>query len=102
MLHIDWAENGEIQIPSEVQSAFYGGRMHYNLHTGYKYSKDDAGGFVSLSLYNNHKAEAIFTALDPTISELVSNGKEEIFSFLFVDPSFMCYPLAQLCNELET
>ena len=57
MLQVDWAENGEVVVPGEVQSAFYGGRLNYNLHTGYQYSKENSGGFVSLSDYNNHKAE---------------------------------------------
>lgn len=55
MLQVDWAENGQVIVPGEVQSAFYGGRLSYNLHTGYQYTKDNAGGFVSLSDFNNHK-----------------------------------------------
>jgi hypothetical protein len=84
MLQIDWAENGTVVVPSEVQSAFYGGRLSYNLHTGYKYSNNDSGGFVSLSLFNNHKAEAISTALDPTVKKLVDEGKTKL---IFVSDS---------------
>ena len=84
MLQIDWAENGTVVVPSEVQSAFYGGRLSYNLHTGYKYTNDDSGGFVSLSLFNNHKAEAISTALDPTVKKLVDEGKTKL---IFVSDS---------------
>jgi hypothetical protein len=84
MLQVDWAENGEVIVPAEVQSAFYGGRLNYNLHTGYQYTKDDAGGFVSLSSYNNHKAEAIHTALEPTVKKLVEEGKSKI---IFVSDS---------------
>ena len=78
MLQIDWAENGEVTVPGEVQSAFYGGRLNYNLHTGYQYTQTNSGGFVSLSDYSNHKAEVIFTALDSTINKLVLEGKSEI------------------------
>ena len=84
MLQVDWAENGTVVVPSEVQSAFYGGRLSYNLHTGYKYTQDDSGGFVSLSLYNNHKAEAIRTALEPTVKKLVDEGKTKL---IFVSDS---------------
>ena len=78
MLQVDWAENGEVVVPGEVQSAFYGGRLHYNLHTGYQYTQTNSGGFVSLSDFSNHKAEAIFVALDPKIEELVEGGKTDI------------------------
>ena len=78
MLQVDWAENGTIITPDEAQSAFYGGRANYSIHTGYQYSKNNSGGFASLSDENNHKAEAIHAALDPKIKELVEEGFREI------------------------
>ena len=53
MLQVDWAENGQIILPNEVQSGYFGGRDVYSLHTGYEYSKENSGGFVSLSDENN-------------------------------------------------
>lgn len=78
MLQVDWAENGTIIVPNEAQSAFYGGRANYSIHTGYQYAKEKSGGFASLSDENDHKAEAIHTALNPKIKELVENGFKEI------------------------
>ena len=78
MLQVDWAENGEVIVPGEVQSAFYGGRLNYSLHTGYQYTQTNSGGFVSLSDFSNHKAEAIYAALDSKIKQLVDEGKSEI------------------------
>ena len=49
MLHVDWAENGTIIVPNEIQTAFYGGRTNYSMHSGYQYAKENSGGFVSLS-----------------------------------------------------
>ena len=84
LLQVDWAENGQIVLPNEVQSAYYGGRKNYSLHTGYQYSKHESGGFVSLSDENNHKAEAISAALEPKIKQLVEKGFKE---FVFVSDS---------------
>ena len=67
MLQVDWAENGQIILPNEVQSGYFGGRDVYSLHTGYEYSKENSGGFVSLSDENNHKAEAFNAAMEPKI-----------------------------------
>ena len=78
MLQVDWAENGVIIVPDEAQSAFYGGRFNYSIHTGYEYSKENCGGFASLSDENNHKAEAIHAALDPKIEQLSQKGIKEI------------------------
>ena len=78
MLQVDWAENGVIITPDEAQSAFYGGRTNYSLHTGYQYSKENSGGFASLSDENDHKAEAIHAALDPKIKQLAEKGIKEI------------------------
>ena len=61
-IHVDWAENIEIQVPGEIQSAYFSHRS-ISIHTGYLYSKQDSGGFVSLSDSNCHKAEAIHAAL---------------------------------------
>ena len=43
-LHMDGAENLEIKIPGEVQSAFFS-HTSISLHTGYLYSKEDSCGF---------------------------------------------------------
>ena len=72
-LHMDWAENLEIKIPGEVQSAFFS-HTSISLHTGYLYSKEDSGGFVSLSDDGCHKAEAIHTAIKPVIEKLIERG----------------------------
>ena len=40
MLQVHWAENGILITPNEAQSAFYGGRGNWSLHTGYQYSKE--------------------------------------------------------------
>ena len=77
MLQNDWAENGEILVPEEVQSVYYGGRKNFSCHTGYQYSKEDSGGFVSLSDVNDHKAEAIHAG--PTIEKLVEKGFDEFY-----------------------
>ena len=91
MLHFDWAEMGQIILPNEVQNAYFGGRVGYSLHTGYEYSKDNSGGFVSLSDETNHKAEAIHCALEPKIKQLVERGIKE---FIFVSDS----PISQYRN----
>jgi hypothetical protein len=78
MLQVDWAENGEVLVPEEVQSSFFGGRTQYSVHTGYQYTKEDSGGFVSLSDENDHRAEAIHAALEPTIKKLAEKGFKEI------------------------
>ena len=78
MEHVDWAENGQIVLPNEVQSAYFGGRVNFSLHTGYEYSKDKSGGFVSLSDENNHKAEAIAAAMEPKMKELAERGIKEV------------------------
>ena len=78
MLQVDWAENGILITPNEAQSAFYGGRGNWSIHTGYQYSKEICGGFVSMSDKKNHKAEAIHAALGPKIKELAETGYKEI------------------------
>ena len=65
-LHIDWAENLDIKIPGEVQSAFFSNTF-ISIHTGYLYSAEDSGGFAALSDCKNHKAEAIHTAIQPML-----------------------------------
>ena len=91
MLHVDWAENGTIIVPNEIQTAFYGGRTNYSIHSGYQYAKENSGGFVSLSDDPNHRAEAIKAALDPKVKHLVENGFKEI---IFVSDS----PISQYRN----
>ena len=76
-LHMDWAENLEIKIPGEVQSAFFS-HTNISIHTGYLYSKADSGGFVSLSDVPNHRAEAIHAAIKPMVEKLVSSGIKHI------------------------
>ena len=76
-IHMDWAENLEIKIPGEVQSAFFS-HTSVSLHTGYVYSNEDSGGFVSLSDDGCHKAEAIHAALKPVIDKLVDRGIKHI------------------------
>ena len=78
MLQVDWAENWVIITPNEGQSAIYGWRPNFSIHTGYEYSKNNSGWFASLSDENNHKAEAIHAALDPKIKELAEKGYTEI------------------------
>ena len=73
LIHVDWAENLQIEIPGEVQSAYFS-HLSISLHTGYLYSAADSGGFVSLSEENNHKAEAVHSAINPTVQKLVDNG----------------------------
>ena len=72
-IHMDWAENLEVHIPGEIQSAYFS-HLSVSIHTGYLYSKDDCGGFASLSDENNHKAEAIHAALKPVVENLVDKG----------------------------
>ena len=74
---MDWAENLEIQVPGEVQSAFFS-HLSISIHTGYLYSKENSGGFASLSDEGSHKAEAIHAALKPTIEKLVDRGIKHI------------------------
>ena len=90
-VHIDWAENIEIQVPGEIQSAYFS-HQNISIHTGYLYSKHDSGGFVSLSDSNCHKAEAIHAALKPTIEKLVTAGIKNI---IFVSDS----PTSQYRNN---
>ena len=70
-LHMDWAEHLDIEIPGEIQSAFFS-HNSVSIHTGYLYSKEDSGGFASLSDDGCHKAEAVHAALKPTIEKLHS------------------------------
>ena len=72
-IHIDWAENIEVKVPGEIQSAYFSHKS-ISIHTGYLYSRQDSGGFVSLSDSSCHKAEAIHAALKPTIEKLVAAG----------------------------
>ena len=76
-IHIDWAENIEIQVPGEIQSAYFS-HQSISLHTGYLYSKNNSGGFVSLRDSNNHKAEAFHAALKTTIEKVVAAGIKKI------------------------
>ena len=76
-IHMDWAENIEIAVPGEIQSAFFA-HLSVSIHTGYLYCKQDSGGFVSLSDENNHKAEGIHAAIKPVIEKLVGNGINHI------------------------
>ena len=73
LIHVDWAENLQIEIPGEVQSAYFS-HLGISLHTGYLYSAADSGGFVSLSEENNHRAEAVHSAIQPVVQKLVENG----------------------------
>ena len=90
-IHIDWAENIEIQVPGEIQSAYFS-HQSISIHTGYLYSRQDSGGFVSLSDSSCHKAEAIHAALKPTIEKLVAAG---IKHMVFVSDS----PTSQYRNN---
>ena len=75
-MHIDWAEQHRLIEIQEIQSAYFNGRLSYDIHTGYCYTKGDCHGFASLSDSSDHKAEAIHNALRPTIEELVAKGKK--------------------------
>ena len=68
LTHVDWAENLQVEIPSEVQSAYFS-HLSISLHTGYSYSASDSGGFVSISDENNHRAEAVHAAINPTVEK---------------------------------
>ena len=72
-VHIDWSENLSVKTPGEIQSAYFCD-MNISLHCGYVYSKNNSGGFVSLSDQNCHKAEAIHAAVRPTLLSMIDSG----------------------------
>ena len=39
LLHNDWAEQHQLSEVKEVQSAYFAGRFHYEIHTAFIYSK---------------------------------------------------------------
>ena len=75
VLHIDWAEQHKITEIKEVQTAYFGGRYNYDIHTGYVYTKEDSHGFASPSDSSNHGAEAIHVAIKPKVEDLVRKIK---------------------------
>ena len=78
VLHIDWAEQHKLIEMREVQSAYFNGRWHYDIHTGYWYSKEDSHGIASISNCPDHKAEAVHAAIKGEITKLVEKGKTTI------------------------
>ena len=73
MIHVDWAEHLQVEIPSKVQSAYFS-HLSVSLRTGYLYCAADSGGFVSLSDENNHRAEAVHAAIQPTVQKMESRS----------------------------
>ena len=63
VIHIDWAEQHKLIEIREVQSAYFNGRWHYDIHTGYSYCKEDSHGIASISDCPDHKAEAVHAAI---------------------------------------
>ena len=41
VVHVDWAEQHQLSEVKEVQSAYFAGRFHYEIHTAFVYSKED-------------------------------------------------------------
>ena len=78
VLHIDWAEQHKLIEMREVQSAYFNGRWHYDIHTGYWYCKEDSHGIASISDCPDHKAEAVHAAIKGEITKLVEKGKTTI------------------------
>ena len=78
LLHLDWAEQHQLSEVKEVQSAYFAGRFHYEIHTAYIYSKTNNHGAASISTTADHKAEAINAAISSKIEELAALGKTTI------------------------
>ena len=78
VIHVDWAEQHKLIEMSEVQSAYFNGRRHYDIHTGYVYCKEDSHGIASISDCPDHKAEAVHAAIKGEIVKLKEKGKTTI------------------------
>ena len=78
VLHIDWAEQHQLSEVKEVQSAYFAGRFHYEIHTAYIYSKGNNHGAASLSNTADHKAEAVHAAIKSEIVNLKETGKTTV------------------------
>ena len=59
LLYNDWAEQHQLSEVQEVQSAYFAGRFHYEIHTAFIYAKENNHGAASISTTADHKAEAI-------------------------------------------
>ena len=78
LLHNDWAEQHQLSEVKEVQSAYFAGRFHYEIHTAFIYSKGNNHGAASISTAADHKAEAINAAVKSEIVKLAEMGKTTI------------------------
>ena len=78
VLHIDWAEQHKLSEIKEVQSAYFAGRFHYEIHTVYIYTMEDSHGAASISVTSDHRAEAVHVAIKAEIVRLVEKGKTTI------------------------
>ena len=78
VVYCDWAEQHKLSELKEVQSAYFAGRFHYEIHTVYIYTKEDCHGAASLSVTSDHRAEAIHVALRAEIERLKEQGKTTI------------------------
>ena len=75
---IDWAEQHKLSESKEVQSAYFAGRFHYEIHSVYIYTKEESHGAASLSVTSDHRAEAVHVAIKAEIVRLVEKGKTTI------------------------
>ena len=68
-----------MQVPNEIQAAYFMNNTSFSLHSGYYYDADEEFGFCSISSSPKHTAEAVVTALRPIIDYCVSKNKKKIF-----------------------
>jgi hypothetical protein len=54
MLHVDWSENGKVQVAREIQSAYFF-RKSFSIHSGYYYLYNYSSGFAWLCEGSDHK-----------------------------------------------
>ena len=78
VVHVDWAEQHQLSEVKEVQSAYFAGRFHYEIHTAFVYSKEDNHGAASISTTPDHRAEAVNAAIKSKFEELAAKGKTKI------------------------
>ena len=68
-----------MQVPNEIQAAYFMNNNSFSLHSGYYYSNDEEFGFCSISTSPKHTAEAVVTAIGPIIDYCVAKNKKKIF-----------------------
>ena len=78
VIHMDWVEQHKLSEVKEVQSAYFAGRVCYDIHTAYIYTKEDSHGAASISDCPDHKAEAVHAAIKDNIIKLKENGKTTV------------------------